>query len=228
MIYRWPVVLILAFTGACNQERSRTENTGSQVLDLETAIEHEKQARLSTQAATDARLEELEAALERDRQGNLSLQTATDARLEELESRPQSLRELISANRQRAAEEPASDDPILGMPDGASAALEAVVLSDITVEDNRDGFLRRVYAKANATNQSDRPIRRFEFSYDLSEPGRTVPWDEGDGTGPGSGGLEPGETREIFLFSTSPSSDVPDAETLNVTVRITEVTFADS
>lgn len=106
-----------------------------------------------------------------------------------------------------------------------AAALE---LSDCRYDDRHSGFMT-----CAATNAAGPAVASFTYGITVREDGRSIPW--GEAGSPGlpprssgliSGGIEPGETVELFLIA----PDIPkraDRSKLILDVEVYEVRGAD-
>lgn len=79
------------------------------------------------------------------------------------------------------------------------------LLNGIAVDDARyywrdqEYFSPKPIIAFEITNNTDIPIRRVFMSGVVESPGRTIPWIEGDFNYSFSGGLEPGESKDLAL-----------------------------
>lgn len=81
--------------------------------------------------------------------------------------------------------------------EAAIAKLSAIQISDPAVRERSSGFMKSTELTATIKNNLDVALARVDFEYAATSPGRSVPWDSGDGAFFIDGGLEPGESRAL-------------------------------
>lgn len=128
--------------------------------------------------------------------------------------------EILARGRELAAKSGKKDAEETG-PDPKAALREClqerIILSDVAAEEGRYGHTIHM----NVTNNLSWAIAGIRVGYKVLSEGRSVPWEQDDFSLSISGGIEPGETREIRtslhgIPAIAPKELIATAEVLDV------------
>ncbi len=145
------------------------------------------------------------------------IQRSDSILLQAAEERLTSLQEQIEESRAAVAEEEAEAEMLAGL-----------VLDNPRVQVDRGGFMSTARVVLQATNNLDKTVESFFLSIEIRSPEREVPWEDEDDVYVGiDGGLEPGESRELFGYLESKWTrlELPGGTEQEATV--TRIGFAD-